>query len=42
MSDQALSHSTPAAAPAATPAARLWRTEDWIAVVLGFLVLRYL
>ena len=41
MSDQALSH--PAAAPAAaTPAAaptRYWRTEDWIAVVLGFLVI---
>jgi uncharacterized integral membrane protein (TIGR00698 family) len=39
MSDQALSHSTPAASPAAAPATRLWRTEDWIAVVLGFLVI---
>ncbi|HKS64027.1 MAG TPA: putative sulfate exporter family transporter, partial [Xanthobacteraceae bacterium] len=37
MSDQALSHPVSAAAPAAAPA-RYWRTEDWIAVVLGFLV----
>ena len=35
MSDQALSH--PVAAAAAP--ARYWRTEDWIAVVLGFLVI---
>ena len=38
MSDQALSHSVPAATPAAAPS-RYWRTEDWIAVVLGFLVI---
>src|ERR1044072_7427015 len=39
MSDQALTHPAPAA-PAASPnAARVWRTEDWIAVVLGFLVI---
>jgi uncharacterized integral membrane protein (TIGR00698 family) len=38
MSDQALSHSAPAATPAAAPS-RYWRTEDWIAVVLGFLVI---
>src|ERR1044072_7389093 len=39
MSDQALTHPAPAA-PAASPSAtRYWRTEDWIAVVLGFLVI---
>src|ERR1044072_586763 len=38
MSDQALSHPVPAATPAAAPS-RYWRTEDWIAVVLGFLVI---
>ena len=38
MSDQALSHPVPAAPVAATPS-RVWRTEDWIAVVLGFLVI---
>lgn len=37
MSDQALSHPVPGAAPAT--ARRYWRTEDWIAVVLGFLVI---
>jgi uncharacterized integral membrane protein (TIGR00698 family) len=40
MSDQATISSVPAAgvaAPAAT--AKSWRTEDWIAVVLGFLVI---
>ncbi len=39
MSDQVLSHHAPVAQPAAPSAARLWRTEDWIAVVLGFLVI---
>jgi uncharacterized membrane protein YadS len=40
MSDQALTHPARAAAPAASPSlARYWRTEDWIAVVLGFLVI---
>src|SRR5215207_5903745 len=40
MSDQALTHPAPAAAPAASPSVtRYWRTEDWIAVVLGFLVI---
>jgi uncharacterized integral membrane protein (TIGR00698 family) len=34
MSDQVLSHPV----PAAPTASRVWRTEDWIAVVLGFLV----
>src|ERR1044072_2713522 len=38
MSDQALSHPVPAATPAAAPS-RYWRTEDWIAVVLGVLVI---
>src|ERR1043165_1327977 len=38
MSDQALSHPAPAATPAAARS-RYWRTEDWIAVVLGFLVI---
>jgi uncharacterized integral membrane protein (TIGR00698 family) len=38
MSDQALSHPAPAV-PAAPSTARVWRTEDWIAVVLGFLVI---
>jgi uncharacterized integral membrane protein (TIGR00698 family) len=37
MSDQATVSTIPAAATA--PAARTWRTEDWIAVVLGFLVI---
>src|SRR5262245_33891838 len=37
MSDQALSHPHPA--PAASATSRVWRTEDWIAVVLGFLVI---
>lgn len=37
MSDQAL-YPAPAATPAASTA-RHWRTEDWIAVVLGFLVI---
>jgi hypothetical protein len=40
MSDQALTHPAGAAAPAASPSVtRYWRTEDWIAVVLGFLVI---
>ena len=40
MSDQALTHPAGAAAPAASPSAtRYWRTEDWIAVVLGFVVI---
>src|SRR5882762_6983723 len=38
MSDQVLSHPVPAASAAPT-ASRVWRTEDWIAVVLGFLVI---
>ena len=38
MSDQALSR-LPATTPSAKPVARYWRTEDWIAVVLGFLVI---
>jgi uncharacterized integral membrane protein (TIGR00698 family) len=38
MSDQALTHSA-AVAPAPSSASRTWRTEDWIAVVLGFLVI---
>src|SRR3954468_1554035 len=38
MTDQALTHSAPAA-PASSSASRTWRTEDWIAVVLGFLVI---
>src|ERR1043165_1146212 len=37
MPDQVLSH--PAAVPATPSATRVWRTEDWIAVVLGFLVI---
>jgi uncharacterized integral membrane protein (TIGR00698 family) len=36
MSEQALTHPA-SAAPAST--SRVWRTEDWIAVVLGFLVI---
>src|SRR5476649_1459668 len=39
MSDQALSRPLPAAQPAAPSTTRYWRTEDWIAVVLGFLVI---
>ena len=39
MSDHALSHPAPAASPAAPSTTRRWRTEDWIAVVLGFLVI---
>ena len=40
MSDQALTHPAGAAAPAASPSVtRYWRTEDWIAVVLGFVVI---
>src|ERR1044072_1425102 len=38
MTDQALTHPAPAA-PASSSASRVWRTEDWIAVVLGFLVI---
>jgi len=38
MSDQATISTVPAAHVAA-PTARAWRTEDWIAVVLGFLVI---
>ena len=38
MSDQALSHSAPAI-PATPSTSRVWRSEDWIAVVLGFLVI---
>ena len=38
MSDQALTHPAPAT-PASSSASRTWRTEDWIAVVLGFLVI---
>jgi uncharacterized integral membrane protein (TIGR00698 family) len=37
MSDQALSH--PAPTSAAASLTRYWRSEDWIAVVLGFLVI---
>src|SRR3954465_15441017 len=36
MTDQALTHPAPATPPSA---ARNWRTEGWIAVVLGFLVI---
>ena len=39
MSDQALIHPAAASAPATPAATRTWRTEDWIAVVLGFLVI---
>lgn len=39
MSDQALSHPAPTASPATPSTIRHWRTEDWIAVVLGFLVI---
>src|SRR6476619_5518821 len=39
MSDQALIHPAAASAPATPAATRAWRTEDWIAVVLGFLVI---
>lgn len=39
MSDQALTHPAPAASSASPATARYWRTEDWIAVVLGFLVI---
>ena len=40
MSDQALIHPAGAAAAAASPSVtRYWRTEDWIAVVLGFVVI---
>jgi hypothetical protein len=38
MTDQALTHPAPAT-PASSSASRTWRTEDWIAVVLGFLVI---
>jgi uncharacterized integral membrane protein (TIGR00698 family) len=38
MSDHALSQ-TPSATRPATPRTAYWRTEDWIAVVLGFLVI---
>ncbi|HZO47744.1 MAG TPA: putative sulfate exporter family transporter [Xanthobacteraceae bacterium] len=38
MSDQATISTVPAATVAA-PITRTWRTEDWIAVVLGFLVI---
>src|SRR6476619_1389319 len=37
MTDQALTHPAPAT-PASSSMSRTWRTEDWIAVVLGFLV----
>jgi uncharacterized membrane protein YadS len=36
MSDQAIISSSPVAAPST---AKRWRTEDWIAVVLGFIVI---
>jgi hypothetical protein len=39
MSDQALSHPAPTASSAAPSTTSHWRTEDWIAVVLGFLVI---
>ena len=39
MSDQALSHPAPTVSPATPSTARHWRTEDWSAVVLGFLVI---
>jgi uncharacterized membrane protein YadS len=41
MTDQATTVTTPSAreVSTATPAAPRWRTEDWIAVVLGFLVI---
>jgi uncharacterized integral membrane protein (TIGR00698 family) len=39
MSDQAVITTAPVGVPATTPAARWWRTEDWIAVFLGFLVI---
>src|SRR5262245_49377069 len=40
MSDTTTVTTTPVGAvPAASTAARRWRTEDWIAVVLGFLVI---
>src|SRR4029450_110520 len=38
MSEQALTPPAPAT-PASSSASRTWRTEDWIAVVLGFLVI---
>jgi uncharacterized integral membrane protein (TIGR00698 family) len=38
MSEQALTHPAPAT-PAPASTSRYWRTEDWIAVVLGFLVI---
>jgi uncharacterized integral membrane protein (TIGR00698 family) len=38
MSEQALSHPVPSTPAAAAPS-RVWRTEDWVAVVLGFLVI---
>ena len=38
MSEQALTHPAPAT-PASSSVSRTWRTEDWIAVVLGFLVI---
>src|ERR1700752_1467314 len=38
MSEQALTHPAPAT-PARASTSRFWRTEDWIAVVLGFLVI---
>src|ERR1700749_1427389 len=38
MTDQALTHPAPATA-ASSSTSRTWRTEDWIAVVLGFLVI---
>src|SRR5262245_40703055 len=38
MSEQALAQPAPATSAPAS-AARYWRTEDWIAVVLGFLVI---
>ena len=39
MSDQALAHPALTASPAAPSTTHHWRTEDWIAVVLGFLVI---
>jgi uncharacterized integral membrane protein (TIGR00698 family) len=38
MTDQALTHPAPVA-PASSSVSHTWRTEDWIAVVLGFLAI---
>src|SRR5262245_45811640 len=38
MTDQATVHPAPAGSPASTTTRR-WRTEDWIAVLLGFIVI---